>query len=64
MATSKFFITDNPSEESDGIIKTADKETIGLAWQNEAPNGFYITGKLDGFVIISKEEYNKLKYGK
>ena len=64
MATQGFFIIDNPDKTSDGVIKSKDKEVLGLAWQQEAPVGNFITGKLDGYWIITDEEYKQLKNGK
>ena len=61
MATQKFHIIDNPEDFSDGIISDREKNKIGLAYQNEAPNGFYISGELDGYWIIGDEDYKKLK---
>lgn len=61
MATQGFFITDNKDDISDGIISDREKNKIGLAWQHEAPVGHYISGKLDGYWIISDEDYKLLK---
>lgn len=61
MATRKFHIVDTEEEIADGIVKSVNKETIGLAWQNEAPVGYFITVQLDGYVIIKDEEYKLLK---
>lgn len=61
MATQKFHIVDNPEDFSDGIISDREKNKIGLAWQNEAPNGFYISGELKDYWIISEEDYKLLK---
>ena len=61
MATSKFFIIDNPNEDSDGIVQLRTKENVGRAWNQEAPNGMFINCTLENYVIISKEEYNELK---
>ena len=61
MASQGFFIIDNKDNISDGIIRDREKNNIGLAWQHEAPVGHYISGKLDGYWIISEEDYQKLK---
>ena len=64
MATRKFFITDNHEPISDGVIKSHDKEKLGLAWQNEAPDGHFISGELKGHWIITDEENTLLKEAK
>jgi hypothetical protein len=56
MATRNFFIIDNLHNTSDGVIKNPDKEEIGLAWQHEAPVGYYIKGVLKGYWIITDKE--------
>lgn len=61
MATQKFFIIDNTDGTSDGVIKDREKNEIGLAWQEEAPVGHYINCSLNGYWIISDEDYKKLK---
>lgn len=64
MASQGFFIIDNRENISDGIIKSKSKETLGLAYQEEAPEGHYIVGKLKGYWIITEDEYkllNKIK---
>lgn len=67
-ATQKFHITDTERDDADGIIQDREHNHIGLAWQNEAPVGHYITGQLDGYWIISEADYKlfkelKNKYG-
>lgn len=64
MATRKFHITDTDREDADGIIQDREHNTIGLAWQNEAPVGHYITGQLDEHWIINEEDYQLLKQAK
>jgi len=61
MATQGFFITDTDDGISDGLIKDKDKNLIGRAWQQEAPVGHFINGKLEGYWIITNEEYKILK---
>lgn len=56
MATAKFYLIDNPSDESDGIIQTREKINVGLAWQNEGPNGGYISCGLDKAWLITEED--------
>jgi hypothetical protein len=60
-ATSKFFIVDNPDGLSDGLIKSRNKETIGIANNYDAPDGMYIKCSLNKYWIISDEDYKKLK---
>jgi hypothetical protein len=64
MATSKLHIVDSNEENIDGVAYTPDKRKVGVAWQNEAPVGHYITVQLDNHWIITDDEYkllNKLK---
>lgn len=61
MATQGFFIIDTDDGISDGLIKDKDKNIIGRAWQQEAPVGHFINGKLDGYWIITNDEYKQLK---
>ena len=61
MATRKFFIIDNPNGGSDGVIQTREKENVGFAYNNEAPNGMYISCSLETHWIITNEEYKQLK---
>jgi hypothetical protein len=61
MATQKFAIIDNHEPNSDGIITDREKNHIGLAWQELAPNGHFINCSLDGYWIVSDEDYKKLK---
>jgi len=61
MSSRKFYIIDNTQGESDGVIKNKDKEVIGYAYNQPAPNGTYIECSLDGHWIISSEDYKVLK---
>lgn len=60
MATSKFFIVDNPEDGSDGVIQSRTKDIVGLAWNKPAPDGGYIKCSLDGYWLVSEEDYKKL----
>jgi hypothetical protein len=64
MATKGFYIVDTNDGISDGVIYDREKNVVGRAWQQEAPVGNYISGKLDGYWIISDEDYKKLKQTK
>lgn len=61
MATQRFHITDTERDDADGIIQDREHNHIGLAWQNDAPDGHYITGQLEGYWIVSEEDYKLLK---
>lgn len=61
MASQKFYIIDNPDGTSDGIIKDREKNQIGLAYQQEAPVGHYISCSLDGYWIVTDEDYKLIK---
>jgi hypothetical protein len=61
MATQGFFIIDNLEPPYNGIIKDKDKNILGKSWQEEAPVGHFINGKLEGYWIITNEEYKQLK---
>ena len=61
MATSKFYIIDNPNGQSDGIVQTREKENIGFAYNQEAPVGTFINCSLDNHWIITDDEYKLLK---
>lgn len=61
MATQKFHITDTNEEFADGTISSPDKRHLGYAWQNEAPIGYFITGKLEDHWIITEEELKEYK---
>ncbi len=61
MATSKFYIIDNPNGQSDGIIQTREKENVGFAYNQDAPNGTFINCSLENHWIITDEEYKLLK---
>ena len=60
MATQKVFIIDTHDGISDGIAQTPDKQNIGRAYQQEAPDGHFITIKLEGHWIVTDEDYKKL----
>jgi hypothetical protein len=64
MATRKFHITDSPDDIADGVISSPDKRSLGLAWQNDAPVGHFITGQLEGHWIITDEEKQLLDKAK
>ena len=57
MATQKVFIIDTHDGISDGIAQTPDKQNIGRAYQQEAPDGHFITIKLEGHWIVTEEDY-------
>jgi len=61
MATQKFAIIDNNESSSDGIIQDREKNNVGLAWIQDAPNGHFINCSLDGYWIVSEEDYKKIK---
>ena len=64
MASAKFCIIDNPNGQSDGVIKDREKNVIGNAYNQTAPVGTFINCSLDGYWVITDEEYkefNKLK---
>lgn len=61
MATSKFYIIDNPEGNSDGLIQTREKENVGYAYNQEAPVGMFINCSLENHWIITDEEYKLLK---
>lgn len=61
MATQKFHIIDNKEDFSDGIIVGANKDKLGYAWQNEAPEGYFISGTLNDHWIITDEELKEYK---
>jgi hypothetical protein len=60
MATTKLFIIDTNDGISDGIAQTPEKKNIGRAYQSEAPNGYFITVKLENHWIITDEDYKQL----
>lgn len=60
MATSKIHIIDTNDGISDGIAQTPEKKNIGRAYQSEAPNGYFITIKLEDHWIITDEDYKLL----
>lgn len=61
MATSKLHIIDSNEENIDGAVYTPDKRKVGVAWQNDAPTGYFITLQLDNHWVITDEEYKLLK---
>ncbi len=61
MASQKFFIIDNPNEDSDGIIQGRDKENIGRVWNQDAPDGKFINCTLEGYWIVSEKDYKLIK---
>jgi len=61
MASQKFAIIDNPNGDSDGIIKGRDKQVIGRAWNQDAPNGKFINCTLQDYWIVSEEDYKLIK---
>ena len=61
MSSRKFYIIDNPQGQSDGVIKNKNKELLGYAYDQPAPVGSYIECSLDGYWIVSDEDYKKLK---
>jgi hypothetical protein len=61
MATQKIHVIDTELDTADGIVQTCDKRNIGLAWQNEAPDGHFITCQLEDHWIITDEEYKLLR---
>jgi hypothetical protein len=61
MSTQKFYIIDSHNEDSDGIIKDREKNEIGRAWNQLAPEGTFINCSLNGYWIISEEDYKLLK---
>jgi hypothetical protein len=61
MATQRLFIIDNHEDVSDGIIKTHNKETIGLAWNSDAPDGKFINCHITNGWVLSEEEYQEYK---
>jgi len=61
MASQKFYVIDNHENNSDGIIKDREKNKIGLAWIQDAPDGHFINCSLDGYWIISEEDYKEYK---
>jgi hypothetical protein len=61
MSTTKFYIVDDPNQPLAGIIKDREKNPIGRAYQQEAPEGHFINCSLDGYWIVSDEDYKKLK---
>lgn len=60
MATSKFFIVDNPEDDSDGLIQSREKEIVGRAWNKDGPTN-YIDATLEGYWIIPDEDYKLLR---
>lgn len=60
MATTKIHIIDTEAESYDGLVQTPDKRNIGIAFQNEAPIGHFITVQLEDHWIITDEEYKLL----
>ena len=64
MASRKFYIIDNTEGQSDGVIKNKNKEVVGYAYNQPAPIGSYIECGLDGYWIVSDEDYKLLKQKK
>ncbi len=61
MATTRFYIIDNNEPNSDGVIKDREKNQIGLAWIQDAPNGKFINCTLQDYWIVSEEDYKLIK---
>lgn len=61
MASQKFHIIDTENEMVDGVITSPDKKKLGVTWINDGPYGNFITGQLDGYWIITDEDYKLLK---
>lgn len=61
MASSKFFILEKEGSQYDAIIQSLDKQDIGTVTQHDAPVGNYLKCNLNGYWIISEEDYKKLK---
>lgn len=61
MATTKLFIIDTKDGISDGLAQTPDKKNIGRAYQQEAPDGYFITIKLEDHWIVTDEDYKLIR---
>jgi hypothetical protein len=61
MATQKIHIIDTEAESYDGLVQTPTKENIGIAWQNDAPTGHFITVQLENHWIVTDEDYKLLR---
>lgn len=61
MATQKIHIIDSHAESYDGLVQTPTKENIGIAFQNDAPDGHFITCQLENYWIITDEDYKLLR---
>lgn len=61
MSSRRFHIIDSQVGKFDGLIKNKNKEIVGYAYNQPAPNGTYIDCSLDGYWLVSDEDYKIIK---